>query len=177
MESIPVRPEFQRADGPFVTQSGRRLPVRRLTRTDVPALIEFHDFLSRRSKPLQLLGMADDARESLLALAGTDEFEGSTVLAIMAGPTALVRGLGQYRTQATGPADARFTIDESLDRDGTSREMLFRLADHARAAGVTELNVESTDASPMLEAIERSGFPYTRKPGATHCTVTITDPR
>ena len=177
MDSTTARPEFQRADGPFVTTNGRRLPIRRLTKTDVPALIEFHDFLSRRSKPLQLLGMADGARESLSALAGTDEFEGSTVLGIMAGPTARVRGLGQYRTHGTGPSDARFTIDESLDRDGTSREMLFRLADHARAAGVTELNVESGDASPMLEAIEQSGFPYTRKPGATHCTVTITEPR
>lgn len=177
MESTPVRPEFQRADGPFVTPNGRRLPVRRLTNADMPALIEFHDFLSRRSKPLQLFGMADGTAESLSRLSGTDEFECSTVLAIMAGPTALVRGPGQYRTHGTGPADARFTIDESLDRDRTSKEMLLRLADHARAAGVTHLKVEATDGSAMLEGVERSGFPYTRQADDNHCLVTIVEPR
>ncbi len=177
MESATEQTEFVRADGPFVTQGGRRMPVRQLAESDIPALVEFHDYLSRRSKPLQLLGMADGARESVLGLAGSGEFESHPVLAIMAGPTALVRGVSQYRAHKGAPADVRFTIDESLDKDGTSREMLLRLADHARLAGVSEFNVEAAEGSAMLDGIEHSGFPYTRQAGDDHCLVTISEAR
>jgi hypothetical protein len=177
MESTDVRAPFTRADGPFVTPGGRRLPVRQLAESDIPALLEFHDYLSRRSKPLQLLGMADGSRESVSGLAGSGEFERSPVLAIMAGPTALVRGIGQYRASEGRAADSRFTIDASLDQDGTSREMLLRLADHARSAGVGELDVEATEDSAMRAGIEGSGFSYTCETGTGHCLVNIAPAR
>jgi hypothetical protein len=99
-----------------VTTSGRRLPVQVLAERDIPALLEFYDYRSRRSQTIELLGMPNADRETIGALTDRD-LEATPVLAIMAGPSALIRGIAQYSSKSIGSAQTAFTIDESLDGD------------------------------------------------------------
>jgi hypothetical protein len=146
--------------------------VRVLAPMYLPALVEFYDYRSRKDHQWHFLGAGNQGRDGLEALTG-EQLEASPILAIMAGPTALIRGIAQYGPANEGAADADFTIDESLDGDHVSDEMLYRLADHARAAGITRFKTSAAEGSAMLAAIGASGFPFTREAGTDNYVIDI----
>jgi hypothetical protein len=175
MQATNPRQAAPRSAGPFVTSSGRRLPVRLLAQPDIPALVEFQDYLARRSQPLQLLGQSKVERDRIQALTA-DVFKTSPVIGIMCGPRALVRGLGQYTPTSETLAAAQFTIDDSLALDEVERELLYRVADAARGAGIDTLQVVAPPGSRLRAAIAASGFPVKEGPEADHFAIAISEP-
>lgn len=143
-----------RSAGPFVTQSGHRLPVRVLSTRDVPSLVEFYDYLSRRSKKLRLVGEEDATRARVEALRDGVDLDSKPIIAIMSGPAALIRGIGQYRSASVDTAQVQFTIDDSLREYEVEAELLHRVAEHARGRGFHFLSVVAPPDSALLEAID-----------------------
>lgn len=145
----------RRADGPFVTASGRRLPVRTLTFNDVPELIEFSDYLARRSSNSAVAGLDGTALESLTEA----EFNERTTIALSAGPRPLIRAVASYK-HTTGPsAEVRFTVDDALLATEVFREMVYRIADDARDHQIMELWTAEPAEGAERDALETSGFP------------------
>ncbi len=175
MEHMDRQHSSPRSAGPFVTTSGRRLPVRTLSFRDVEGLIEFSDHLARRFDAPRVLGFD----RSALELMTESEFDARIVIGIMAGPRSLIRGVGSYeRTPSAASADVSFTVDDSLLPDGVFREMVYRVADHAREHQVKELRAAGAGAGAEHEAFEASGFPCTAigTPGQG-MLIDITEPR
>ena len=166
-----------RSAGPFVTAFGTRLPVRVLGNDDVPALLEFSDYVARHGGKLALVGQPAIDREGVQAMSGEMSSAAGPILAIMNGPAALIRGICQYGPASSTTAEASFTIDQSLDRYNVTREMLFRLADHARANGYERFELAAGDGSVLLDAVLQSGFPVEKVTGSDRYLVTIEEPR
>jgi hypothetical protein len=175
--TLSQRQAAPRSAGPFVTAFGSRLPVRILSDKDVPALLEFWDYLSRRDRKLALVGQPALDRRGVEEMSGEMSSAAGPILAIMSGPAALIRGICQYGPASNATAEATLTIDESLDRHKVTGEMLFRLADHARAAGYDRFEVAAGDGSVLLDALLESGFPVEKSAGSGRYLVTITEPR
>lgn len=145
----------RRSDGPFVTASGRRLPVRTLTFNDVPGLIEFSDYLARRSSDSAVAGLDGAALESITEA----EFNERTTIALSAGPRPLIRAVASYQ-RATGPsAEVRFTVDNALLADNVFSEMIYRIADDARDHQIIELWTPEPVEGAERDALKASGFP------------------
>jgi hypothetical protein len=152
------------------------LPVRLLDASYATPLLEFHDYLARRAAPLFTLGVDGPGREALVADHGAALNDYPT-LAIMVGPSSLIRGICQHDAPIEGVAQASFTVDDSLDVYDAAPELLLRLADHARGAGAMELRLDAPENSRLLTAVEHSGFPFDRQPGSDGYRVNITEAR
>lgn len=174
METTQVRKAGPRSVGPFVTASGRRLPVRTMSYSDLPGLIEFSDYLARRKDAPEVAGFDRAALERMTE----EEFRSHTVIAIMAGPRFLIRGVGEYERTSAGRANVRFTVDDSLLADGAFCEMVYRVADDAREHEVTELRPMGAGERAELAAFEATGFPIVAVgAGSGGFVIDIAEPR
>lgn len=172
MQEIDRHQANRRSDGPFVTATGRRLPVRTLSFSDVPGLVEFSDYLARRSSDSAVAGFDGTALESMTEA----QFNERTTIALSAGPRPLIRAVASY-TRTSGPsAEVRFTIDNSLLADSVFREMVYRIADDARDHQVTELWAAEPVTGTERDALEASGFPINTG-GDGRLTVNIAEAR
>jgi len=162
-----------RSAGPFVTVEGRRLQVHTLAYTDVPRLVEFSDYLARRSDTTGVIGFNRAALEDMTEAT----FDGQTMIGVLVGPSSLIRGVGSY-AHGHGPrAYAAFTVDEALVPSGAFKDLVYRVADDARDHEVTELELRDVEPAPAeREAFEASGFPLTTLDGGG-IAANITEPR
>lgn len=156
-----------RSTGPYVTPSGRRLPVRNLTPSDTPGMLEFWDYLARRADAPRLLGLERADVGGVLADPST------SMLAVMAGPRQLIRAVALCRPQTAVAADVRFSVDDSVVADGVFPELIYRVADDARERGIRELRLVAPVASDALAALTACGFPVSQSQddGAIHVDI------
>lgn len=153
MEATTPKQRATRSSGPFVTPSGSRVPVRELSNIDVPALVEFSDYLARESAGPHVVGYDRNALEDLVA------FEPGAMLGIMVGPRLLIRGVASYQRTAEGAADVHFTVDDSLLADGLFLELVYRIADSAREHDIRHLHTDEVASDHERAALQASGFP------------------
>ena len=172
MEQFDRHQPHQHSVGPFVTASGRRLSVRKLSFGDVTGLIEFSDYLARRSSDAEVTGFDRSALESMTEA----RFNERTVIALSAGPRPLIRAVGAYEHMAAPSADVRFTVDDSLLADGVFCEMVYRIAEDAREHQITELRAAGSVQEAEHEAFAASGFPVTTAEDG-RLAIDITEPR
>ena len=172
MEQFDRHHSHQHSVGPFVTASGRRLPVRTLAFNDVPALIEFSDYLARRSSVSEVTGFDRPALEGMTEA----RFNERTMIGLSAGPRPLLRAVGSYDHTSGPSTEVRFTVDNSLLTDGVFCEMVYRIAESAREHQITELRAAGSVQPAEREALKASGFPVTTTEDG-HLSVDITDPR
>lgn len=161
-----------RSAGPFVTVEGRRLQVHTLAYTDVPRLVEFSDYLARRSDAPGVIGFNRAALEDMTEAT----FDGQTMIALLVGPSSLIRGVGAYAHGHSPYAEAAFTVDDALVASGAFEDLVYRIADDARDHDVTELRVRSAEAVPAeRDAFEATGFPLSTLDGGG-IAANITEP-
>lgn len=172
MEATTPRQRAARSSGLFVTPSGSRVPVRELSNIDVPALVEFSDYLSRETERPHVVGYDRNALEDLVA------FEPGAMLGIMVGPRLLIRGVASYKRTTKGAADVHFTVDDSVLADGLFLELVYRIADSARDHEITQLHTDADASDHERAALQASGFPVlaTSKTG-DGVVLDITEPR
>ena len=111
--------------GPFVTQSGRRLPILTLTASDVPALVEFFDYRARRGLALPLSGNPSGTREGLAAMDAAALRSG--VLGVRASQVGPLRGIAEFGTAADGTRMPNVLLDESIETPALQAELADRL--------------------------------------------------
>jgi hypothetical protein len=158
METDTRTPAELRAAGPFVSATGNRIGVSVLSQREIPGLLEFFDYRAARGLEFHLLGEEDSTRG---AIANTPEraFSGNAVLGVKSSRDGLIRGVLQYRRASAGGARVGFLLDDAIESLDLAIDVLERLIDNARAAGVTQLILAAPEPSTLFSALRASGYP------------------
>ena len=157
MPDIPVTSYPIQLEGDVATDCGL-VHVRPIRPEDGPALVEFHDGLSRDSQYLRFFNAHPHL--SLAEVARFTQVDYQRRLALVVEQNGGLIAVGRYdMTGATGEAEVAFVVSDAYQRHGLGTMLLGRLAAAAAERGIEYFVAETLAVNRnMLAVFHESGF-------------------
>jgi RimJ/RimL family protein N-acetyltransferase len=155
--------------------NGTQARVRPISPHDGPALVQFHEGLSERSRFLRYFSPHPFLTpDEVLHLTCVDGFDR---VALVVELNDELIGVGRYdRLRDRAQAEVAFVVADAYQHHHIATELLHRLARLARGAGVLQFRAEVlVENATMLSVFREAGFPVssTREWGTVALTIDI----
>jgi GNAT superfamily N-acetyltransferase len=151
-----LRPPVDR----IVDRHGHQLLLRPVVPGDRDEVGAFFSRLSHESRRLRFFHAVRELQPRLLDQMLEVDIERSVVLVVTASDGRRVHGVAQYVREGFESAEFAIAIADSFHGEGVGTLLLWRLADHARGAGIRRLTaVVLCENDHMLAVLRDCGFP------------------
>ncbi|GAB4323137.1 MAG: hypothetical protein Kow0010_04320 [Dehalococcoidia bacterium] len=148
----------------WVSRTGREFIIRPIVPADEEELVAFGKRLSPRSVRQRFLTPRVDFdsaywRQFVHQLTNVD-YHRRTAFVVTNPDEAAIRAVGRYEEDGPGSAEVALAVEDSLQGQGIGTELLYHLADHARAHGYATFTAWMlAENIQMRDVFRYSGFP------------------
>jgi acetyl coenzyme A synthetase (ADP forming)-like protein len=145
-----------------VLRDGSTLTLRPGRDEDVPALLQFFESLSPESAYMRFMGFAKLDTDRVSRFATTDPAIGCSLVGECGGR--IIAAAGYYRTDKPDCAEVAFAIADAKQGRGIGTRLLDRLADIARAQGISAFEAYVlAENRKMMTVFVDSGYELSRR--------------